>query len=160
MQEVAKEAGVAIATLYRYFPSKMHLFVAVMQAQIARIEGAVGDPASDSDPIEAVTELLLRATRQMLAAPLLAHAMMVSNNAALHATEAEAGKLSASFTQLLLHTAQREEPDARDEQLARLVEHGWYGLLTSALNQHTSAEQVEADLRATCQLVLAEWSTA
>ncbi len=34
MHEVAKLAGVAIGTLYRYFPSKTHLFVAVMVDQI------------------------------------------------------------------------------------------------------------------------------
>lgn len=34
MHDVAKEAGVAIATLYRYFPSKTHLFTAIMSAQV------------------------------------------------------------------------------------------------------------------------------
>lgn len=159
MHEVAKESGVAIATLYRYFPSKMHLFTAVMRAQIDRIQGEVAEPVDDLDPVDAVTALLLEATRQMLRSPLLAQAMMISNNAAIHATEAEAGQTTASFTNLLLRTARREEPSDRDHQLARLVEHGWYGLLTSALNQHTAADQVEEDLRATCELLLAEWST-
>lgn len=159
MHEVAKESGVAIATLYRYFPSKMLLFTAVMQSQIDRIRDLAPPPSADNDPVGAVTDLLLEATRQMLGSPLLAHAMMLSNNAALHATEAEAGQTTASFTQLLLRTAQREAPSARDHQLARLVEQAWYGVLTSALNQHTSHDQVEDDLRVTCQLLLAEWST-
>ena len=34
MHDVAKDAGVAIATLYRYFPSKTHLFTALMGAQV------------------------------------------------------------------------------------------------------------------------------
>ncbi|WP_206065108.1 TetR family transcriptional regulator [Nocardioides sp. JQ2195] len=159
MQEVAKESGVAIATLYRYFPSKMHLFTAVMQAQIDRIQAYASPPACGDDPVEAVTRLLLEATRQMLGSPLLAHAMMVSNNAAIHATEAEAGQTSASFTQLLLDTAGREKPGDRDIQLARLVEQAWYGVLTAALNQRTPHEQVVDDLRVTCQLLLADWST-
>lgn len=37
MQEVAKLAGVAVGTLYRYFPSKTHLFVAVMVDQIGQM---------------------------------------------------------------------------------------------------------------------------
>lgn len=159
MQEVAKESGVAIATLYRYFPSKMHLFTAVMQNQIDRI-GDLAPGRADQDPVAAVTDLLLEATRQMLSSPLLAHAMMLSNNATLHATEAEAGQTTASFTQLLLRTAHQEAPTPRDHQLARLVEQAWYGVLTSALNQHTTPhDQVEDDLRVTCSLLLAEWST-
>jgi len=37
MHEVARRAGVAIATLYRYFPSKTHLFVNVMLSEIAKM---------------------------------------------------------------------------------------------------------------------------
>ena len=37
MNDVAKEAGVAIATLYRYFPSKTDLFVGVLHSQIQRL---------------------------------------------------------------------------------------------------------------------------
>lgn len=156
MHDVAKESGVAIATLYRYFPSKMHLFTGVMRHQIDRMGETA--PASSGDPVSAVTELLLKATRRMLGTPLLAHAMMVSNNAAIHATEADAHQTTASFTQLLLATAGREEPTARDEQLGRLIEQAWYGVLTAALNQRNPAEQVEDDLRVMCQLLLADWA--
>lgn len=155
MHEVAKESGVAIATLYRYFPSKMHLFTGVMRHQIDRMGEAA--PKPDLSPVEAITELLLEATRRMLRTPHLAHAMMVSNNAAIHATEADAGQTTASFTQLLLATARRVEPTARDEQLARLIEQAWYGVLTAALNQRNPAAQVEDDLRVMCELVLADW---
>ncbi|KRF14613.1 hypothetical protein ASH02_09895 [Nocardioides sp. Soil796] len=158
MLEVAKESGVAIATLYRYFPSKMHLFTAVMQSQIQRMEGAVADVDPDADPVVTVTELLILATRQMLKTPLLTHAMMVSNNAALHATHADANVTHASFSALLLGAAGLAEPSARDEQLARLIEQAWYGVITAALNQRNPIEQVEDDIQVSCALLLAEWS--
>lgn len=158
MHEIAKEAGVAIATLYRYFPSKMHLFTAVMRSRIQRMEVSVPRPAPGTGPVQAVTDLLLAATVQMLHAPLLAHAMMVSNNAAIFATDAEANRTHDSFSQLLLGTAGIVGPTSRDRQLVRLVEQSWYGVITAALNQRNPAEQVEDDIRASCQLLLADWS--
>src|SRR3546814_2380830 len=41
-----------IATLYRYFPSKMHLFTGVMRMQIGRIGAEVSQPADGTDPVE------------------------------------------------------------------------------------------------------------
>ncbi|WP_217996929.1 TetR family transcriptional regulator [Nocardioides jensenii] len=158
MHEVAKESGVAIATLYRYFPSKMHLFTAVMQSQIQRMESAVADVDPTADPVATVTELLLNATRQMLKTPLLTHAMMVSNNAALHATHADANLTHASFSALLLRAAGLSDPSPRDEQLGRLIEQSWYGVITAALNQRNPIEQVEDDIRVSCELLLAAWS--
>lgn len=159
MQEIAKESGVAIATLYRYFPSKMHLFTAVMRSQVRRMIDPTRSVAPVVDPVGAVTQMLLEATRQMLSAPLLAHAMMVSNNAAIFATDAEANRSHESFVQLLLGTAGIAEATTRDRQLVRLVEQAWYGVITAALNQRNPTEQVEGDIRVSCQLLLADWSS-
>ena len=50
MHEVAKAAGVAIGTLYRYFPSKVHLFTGVMAAQVDRLRDQVTEPAPGTAP--------------------------------------------------------------------------------------------------------------
>ncbi len=64
MQEVARLAGVAIGTLYRYFPSKTHLFVAVMVDQIDRMGAQLSRRARAAmAPSEAVCDALLQATR-------------------------------------------------------------------------------------------------
>lgn len=157
MQEIARESGVAIATLYRYFPSKMHLFTAVMRDRIERTAAKM-PPTAGASRIEAVIELLLFATRDMLGTPLLSRAMIRSNNAATYATEAEAERTSAAFTRLLLDTAGLEDPSPRDRQLLRLVEQEWSGVLNAALNRHATPDQVEDDIRVACQLLLAEWS--
>lgn len=62
MHEVAKSAGVAIATLYRYFPSKTHLFTALMADQIEGFAARVPDRAPDTPPEDAVFETLGSAT--------------------------------------------------------------------------------------------------
>ncbi|UUZ59433.1 TetR/AcrR family transcriptional regulator [Nocardioides sp. B-3] len=66
MHDVAKEAGVAIATLYRYFPSKTHLFAALLAQQVGRLEETAVLPEAGGDPVEAVADLLINASQQLL----------------------------------------------------------------------------------------------
>lgn len=81
MHDVAREAGVAIATLYRYFPSKTHLFAALMHDRVLRLDAERPSPPPDLSPVEAVVQLLVKASGQLFEQPLLALAMMQSNNA-------------------------------------------------------------------------------
>jgi hypothetical protein len=114
--------------------------------------------AASADPVDAVIDLLLTATDQMLRAPLLAHAMMTSNNAAFHATAAEANETHEAFKHLVFRVARLDEPTVRDEQLFRLIEQAWFGAIISGLNQRTSRDEIDDDIRVSCQLLLAEWS--
>src|SRR3546814_16676290 len=97
MQEIAKESGVAIATLYRYFPSKMHLFTGVMRMQIGRIGAEVSQPADGTDPVDAVTALMLASNKRMPDSPNLAPATMTSHNAAFHSPEAGAHETPRAY---------------------------------------------------------------
>lgn len=57
MREVAERAGVALGTLYRYFPSKKHLLVAAMGQELTRMRDAV---MVQGQGAEAARERLLR----------------------------------------------------------------------------------------------------
>src|ERR1044072_811991 len=50
MREVAGSSRVALGTLYRYFPSKVHLLVATMQDQLEHMHGTLRKkpPAGDT----------------------------------------------------------------------------------------------------------------
>src|SRR5688500_4745179 len=50
--EVAKEAGVALQTLYRHFDSKDHLILAVFEDLLARAAERYDDEHLDTDPLE------------------------------------------------------------------------------------------------------------
>ncbi|MDA3649660.1 TetR family transcriptional regulator [Saccharopolyspora indica] len=160
MQDVAKEAGVAIATLYRYFPSKTHLFTAVMAEQVEQLDGLARPPRPGQDPVEAVCDLLLRSSRKLLSRPLLASAMMQSNVQANAATVNEAIRIDKLMQDAVLRMLGIESPTARDIRLVSLVIECWYGMLSSALNGRLSMADVEEEIRLACGLLLAARSNA
>jgi AcrR family transcriptional regulator len=45
MREIAEGAGIALATLYRYFPSKEYLFAVALERWVDRIRSEVGAAA-------------------------------------------------------------------------------------------------------------------
>ncbi len=157
MQEVAKRAGVALGTLYRYFPSKTHLFVAVMLDRIDRLDAqAERRPQGSLSPCDAVYETLVRAGRALLRAPLLANAMLQSAGTSNAAAVPDAAKIDRHFQRLLLDAAGIDEPTTRDATVLRLVVALWFGLLQSALNSRTSIPEVESDLRVACDRLLGD----
>src|SRR5437764_5906470 len=72
IREVAERADVALGTLYRYFPSKIHLLVSVLADEMEtlhnRLKAASAGPES---PAERVSGVLHRAVRALGANPSL-----------------------------------------------------------------------------------------
>lgn len=153
MADVARDAGVAIATLYRYFPSKTALFVGVMRARVEALGTEVVAPPG-LEPWDAVSHLLVRAGRGLMERPRLARAMMTSNSAAV--IESGSAAVLDVFQDLILCQAGITDPNPAQKRLVRLVEQAWYGIITSALNGHISAKQAEEDTRLACQLLLSD----
>ncbi|GGO72773.1 TetR family transcriptional regulator [Nonomuraea cavernae] len=160
MQEVAKAAGVAIATLYRYFPSKTHLFTAVMAEHVDRFGDTVGAPKPGTGPEDTVGDVLVSASRQFLRRPALALAMLTSANVANAAAVADAGRIDASFRQIVLRSLGIDDPTVMDITLVRLLMQCWYGVLQSTLNGRMSIPDAESDIRIACRLLLASRSNA
>ncbi|GAA4820867.1 TetR family transcriptional regulator [Nocardioides caeni] len=157
MNDVAKEAGVAIATLYRYFPSKTDLFVGVLHSQIQWLsssgEGVV-TAAPAGERAAAVAEVLIGAGRGMLARPQLATAMLQANNAAQLQGGREYTEANAAFHNVLIRALGVEEPGDEDYRMVRIMEQTWYGVLVSVLNGVIDADQADDDIRLASQLLL------
>lgn len=154
MADVAKDAGVAIATIYRYFPSKNELFAAVMRSQVERLDEELPAAEPDADRVGAVSVLLTESCRRMLSRPKLATATLQANNAAQLQAGPGHSPASSAFTELLLHTLGCVEADDEDRRMVRLIEQTWYGILVSTLNGHISEEQAEQDIELACRLLL------
>ncbi|MEO3784727.1 TetR family transcriptional regulator [Actinocorallia sp. B10E7] len=160
MHEVAKAAGVAIGTLYRYFPSKLHLFTAVMAAQVDRFKEGITPPEPGIEPEDEVSLLLVEASRQLLRRPVLATSMLQSSNTANVATVGDAMKIDATFRSIVLEALGIETPTVQDVTLIRLLMQCWYGVLQSSLNGRSSMADVENDIRLASRLLLASRSNA
>ncbi|MDH2427701.1 TetR family transcriptional regulator [Sphaerisporangium sp. TRM90804] len=79
MRTVAERAGVALGTLYRYFPSKMDLVVAVVSEEIDLLETSIERrPPSAATPAGRAVDVLMRATRGLMREPELADALIRS----------------------------------------------------------------------------------
>lgn len=155
MNDVAKEAGVAIATLYRYFPSKTDLFVGVLHSQIQRLSTVgPGDEAAQSSPAAAVADVLIAAGRKMLERPQLATAMLQANNMAQLQGGREYTEANSAFHRVLLDALRVVDADDEDFRMVRIVEQTWYGVLVSVLNGVISVDQADADVRLACRLLL------
>lgn len=158
MHEVAKLAGVAVATLYRYFPSKTHLFVAVMLDQIDRMGAKfAGGTYSDTSAKDAVHDTLSQVVRGLLRRPLLATAMIRSNSTAKASAVPDTARVDRNFRQLLYSAAGIERATERDAELIRVLTHAVFGIIQSCLNGRITIHDAESDLRTACDSLLSEW---
>lgn len=157
MHDVAKSAGIAIGTLYRYFPSKTHLFVGVMAAQIGGLQAVqVRAMSPDEAPPTVVAKMLIRALRALMSRPLLAEAMINSLNIAHVDRVHDVIRIDETFKTGMLAAAGIEEPTESDDQLARLINQQWFGIVQSCLNGHISVETAESDVLLACEFLLGE----
>jgi AcrR family transcriptional regulator len=77
MREVAARSGVALGTLYRYFPSKEHLLVSVMLGEVEQLaERLAVRPPEGDDRVERVVDVLRRANRALQKQPQVTVAMI------------------------------------------------------------------------------------
>lgn len=158
MQEVAKDANVAIATLYRYFPSKNALFAAVFQEEINTFHEN-WRPDEDGELVDRVTDLLVGLSRHLLLRPILAAAMFQATNAVYVAvTMDEVRPTESGLSRILLCAMGVEEPGEQDLTLVRLLMYCWWGALVSTLGGQTTSSAAEADIRSGARLLLASYA--
>jgi len=156
MQDVATESEVAIATLYRYFPSKVHLFVGVMKAEVDAIDRRALVTGPDQDPVEVTADLLISFTRTMSRNRRLSMSMMQAMILAEGLDSPDAVTIESLFLDLLLQICGWGS-EATEDQRRRcwLVIQCWFGVLVTTLGGSLSVDAAEPDIRRACELLLA-----
>jgi AcrR family transcriptional regulator len=154
MQDVARGAEVAVGTVYRYFPSKVHLFTAVAAEHVDRLATRVAGAASTGDPERDAFQILATSARDLLRRPVLAAGLLQSINSAHVNQVPDARRINDAFEDLLLSTLPAECRGEDGRTAVWLLIHCFYGLLTSCLNGRTTPDEVESDLRTAVHLLL------
>jgi TetR/AcrR family transcriptional regulator, cholesterol catabolism regulator len=155
MRTVAERADVALGTLYRYFPSKIHLLVGALTTEMDQIQDKLdrrpipGDTAADR-----MLYVLSRVTRNLQRDPMLTEAMtrafMFADPSAATEVNAVAGQMVRMFTKAM-HDG---EPSAEDIAIARVIGDVWLSNLVAWVTRRASADDVSSRLELATRLLL------
>ncbi|MFG2030541.1 TetR family transcriptional regulator [Streptomyces sp. NPDC048825] len=154
MREVAESSQVALGTLYRYFPSKIHLLVATMQDQLAHMHGTLRKkpPAGDT-AAERVAATLMRAFRALQREPHLADAMVRALTFADRSVSPEVDQVSRQTTMIILDAMGLDDPTPDQLSAVRVIGHTWHSALITWLSGRASIAQVKIDIETVCRLI-------
>jgi AcrR family transcriptional regulator len=155
MREVAEQSNVALGTLYRYFPSKIHLLVATMQDQLGHLHEALRKhPPATTNPADRVADTLMRAFRAMQREPHLADAMVRALTFADRSVSPEVDTVSRLTTAIILDAMGLDAPPTAEQLSAvRVIEHTWHSALVTWLSGRASIAQVKIDIETVCRLI-------
>jgi AcrR family transcriptional regulator len=159
MREVAERAEVALGTLYRYFPSKVHLLVSALgrtfetlQAS-ARSDGAAAGTAQQRVyRVVAVMTRYLARHRRLSGA--MVRALMTADAEAARDVEA-VGDLLVSVIASATHEPD-ESPTEHDTLVAHIIGKVWLTDVVTLLSGRMTVSQVLEDLEATIALVMSD----
>ncbi len=160
MRAVAEDADVALGTLYRYFPSKVHLLVSALVRDLEVAEAASRDqPPAGETPAERVTALLATTTARMQKDPRLTEAMtrafMFADASARDEIRAVSRLLVTMLTRSVRPaTRADDQPTPDDLAAAAVIRDVWLAALVGWVTGRTTAADVTRSLDTAVRLLL------
>jgi AcrR family transcriptional regulator len=155
MRVVAERAGVALATVYRYFESKDHLLSAAVSEWTSQLQSRlVRSPARGSTATEQLVDLLRRASRGLEQRPLFAAALIRALHSPDPAVAAAAAdvrhQISSMATPMLVGL-----PPEDVEGIVTVIDHVWFSSIMAWANGRTPISRIGEDLESAARLLLA-----
>jgi len=158
MRAVAERADVALGTLYRYFPSKIHLLVSALQREFERTEHTLRDKPVDGDTAaDRVINALKRTTRGMQSDPQLTEALtraFMFADASVAAEIHQVGMLLTTMVTKAMHPEGHEELTEDDVQIARVIGDVWLSALVGWVTGRSSAAETGQHIEVAVRLIL------
>jgi len=157
MRAVAEQADVALGTLYRYFPSKIHLLVSALGREFERAEAASrGKPIPGDTPHERVMHVLGRTTRGLQGEPHLTEALTRAFMFADASVQNEIHHVGMLMTTMLTRAMHPEQTELTDEDvaIAKVIGDVWLAALVGWVTGRTTSDDVTQQMDVAVRLLL------
>lgn len=162
MRAVAEKADVALGTLYRYFPSKIHLLVSALAREFEQANGAFDRRTIPGDTAhERVMYVLSRTTRSLQRDPNLTEALTRAFMFADASVANEIHVVGMHVTRLLMRAMTEQdtpieeiEPTEEDIAIAKVIGDVWLASLVQWVTGRASAVDVSKSMDVAVKLLL------
>jgi len=158
MREVAERSEVALGTLYRYFPSKVHLLVSAMASEVEELSQRLQrrQPPGRTRA-ERVSFVLERSTRSLQRDPLLTEAMVRAMMAADATVAGEVAAVRGGMNDLIVQAIRGDDgPQEHEGELAAILQDVWFARQIAWLGGRIEVADVWHDIHTAIELVLAD----
>lgn len=160
MRSVAEQADVALGTLYRYFPSKIHLLVSALGRQFEETAVRLNEREIPGDTqAERVLYVLKRMARGMQGDPKLTEALTRAFMFADSSVANEIHVVGMSMTSIVTHAMHGGLPvegSITDEDIAvaRVLGDVWLSALVAWVTGRSTAAETAAHMETAVHLIL------
>jgi AcrR family transcriptional regulator len=155
MRDVASRADVALATLYRYFPSKDQLLAHTWADWSHEIEEHMSrHPLRGESSGARIMDFILRATQALEREPKLASALLKSLLVTDPAADEPRAEMIAVMARVVDHELRAMAPEDR-AGIREILGQVWYANLLLWVNDRMPTLQVYENMATACRLLLA-----
>lgn len=155
MRIVAERAGVALATVYRYFESKDHLLSAAVSEWTSQLQARLDrTPARGDTPVEQLVDVLRRASRGLERRPQFAAALiraLHSPDPSVAAAAADVRHQISAMATPILHALPSEDV----EGIVSVLGHVWNSAIMTWANGREPISSIGDELENAARLLLA-----
>jgi TetR/AcrR family transcriptional regulator, cholesterol catabolism regulator len=154
MRDVATRGEVALGTIYRYFPSKDALLLAVMVQWLGDLEQRVTrhPPAGDAT-VDRIMDVLTRALRTMDRQPRLTAAVIGAMTAGDPASVGAINEVTEAMARIMRSAFPEDVDPALEATAAKVLGHVWWSATISWANGMGDIDWVAAELREAAELL-------
>lgn len=156
MRAVAKRSGIAVGTLYRYFPSKVHLLISVLSREIEHVETSAEPNVAGGSASARLHHIIDRLNKSMQRNPQLAEAMTRAFVFADASASAEVDRVSRMTDRMFARAISGGEPGEQDYHTARVISDVWLSNLLAWLTRRASPAEVSERLDVAVRLLVGE----
>ena len=155
MRAVAERAEVAVGTLYRYFPSKVHLLVSALAREFRRLDQRTERSSPPGDTAQERMKVVVDGiTKAMQRDPNLTEAMTRAFMFADASVANEVEEVGFLMDRIIARAIAEGTPDEVQLSIARVISDVWMSNLVSWLTRRSTAADVSYRLGLTIDLLL------